>query len=96
MHMIRMLGVLWLVVGCAASSNVSHNLEFCCGTKGPPLVTYDLSLQDVPGFLAPYLREELEAALLAKGLQAVTDAPAAHITLTYSEVYPDAREPLPQ
>jgi len=85
---------MMFVTGCATSSGVSHHLEFCCGANGPPLATYDLALENVPGFLAPYLSDELEAALLAKGMQRATQDPAAHVTLTYSEIYPDSTEPL--
>jgi hypothetical protein len=90
-----MLAVLLLVAGCAGSSGVSHKLEYCCGVAGAPLATYTLSLHDVPGFLVPYLRDELAVALLAKGMQPVETDPAALVTLTYSENYPDANDPLP-
>src|SRR5262249_1677247 len=61
---------------------------------GKPVTSYSLKLVNVPGFLVPYLRDELEAALVAKGLTHVNADPTAFVTLTYSEIYPDP-EPLP-
>ena len=88
--------VVLLLAGCASDGEVSHKLEYCCGPPGPALSNYSLALVNVPGFLLPYLRDELQPALLAKGLTQVNADPTALVTLTYSEVYPDADEPLPQ
>jgi hypothetical protein len=94
MRFICAAGLVWLLAGCAASGDISHSMEFCCGPPGKPLTSYSLKLVNVPGFLVPYLRDELEAALVAKGLTHVNADPTAFVTLTYSEVYPDP-EPLP-
>ena len=95
MRMPRALLALFLLAGCASGGDVSHELEYCCGPPGPGLSNYSLTLVDIPGFLLPYLRDELEPALLARGLTRVNADPEALVTLTYSEVYPDADEPLP-
>lgn len=91
--MSAVLGLL-LLAACASSGDVSRKVEYCCGPPGAALSSYSLQLIDVPGFLVPYLRDELQAALLAKGLTQVNADPTALVTLTYSEVYPDP-EPLP-
>lgn len=87
--------VVLLLAGCASEGDVAHRVDFCCGPPGKPLSSYSLQLVSVPGFLTPYLSEELEAALVAKGLTHVNADPSAFVTLTYSEIYPDP-EPLPQ
>jgi hypothetical protein len=86
---------LLCLTACASSTDVSRKLEFCCGPPGTELTSYDLQLIGVPGFLVPYLRDELEAALRAKGMTPATAEPTALVTLAYSEIYPDADEPLP-
>jgi hypothetical protein len=85
---------LGLLTACASSSDVSRKLEFCCGPPGTELSSYSVALVGVPGFLVPYLRDELDAALQAKGLAPVAADPTALVTMTYSEIYPDADEPL--
>jgi len=87
--------VVLLLAGCVSESGLSHKVDYCCGAPGKALTSYSLKLVNVPGFLVPYLSDELEAALVAKGLTHVNADPSALVTLTYSEIYPDP-EPLPQ
>ena len=84
--------VVLLLAGCATPGDVSTSVNYCCGPPGKPVTSYSLKLVNVPGFLVPYLRDELEAALVAKGLTHVNADPTAFVTLTYSEIYPDPEE----
>lgn len=92
MRLINTALVVFVLAGCASAGDVSHKVEYCCGPPGKALSSYSLKLVNVPGFLVPYLRDELEAALLAHGLTHVNAEPAALVTLTYSEIYPDPEE----
>jgi hypothetical protein len=78
------------LAGCASPGDVSHKLEYCCGTNEVPLSSYTIQLNDIPGFLVPYLRDELIAALAEKGMREVPSGGQANVSLTYSEIYPDA------
>jgi hypothetical protein len=92
MHFFSAALVVWLVAGCATPGDVSSTVNYCCGPPGKPVTSYSLKLVNVPGFLVPYLRDELEAALVARGLTHVNADPTAFVTLTYSEIYPDPEE----
>jgi hypothetical protein len=81
--------VVCLLAGCATPGDLSTTVNYCCGPPGKPVTSYSLKLVNVPGFLVPYLRDEFEAALVAKGLTHVNADPTAFVTLTYSEIYPD-------
>jgi hypothetical protein len=79
----------WLA-GCTAPGGVSHKLDYCCGPDEPTPSSYTLQLHDIPGFLVPYMRDSLVAALARKGMHEVTTGAQADVTLRYSEIYPDA------
>ena len=86
--------MLLLTAACATESHLSHDLEFCCGPKGPALATYSLTLVALPAFLAPALRGALVEALTAKGLRQSDKNPDALVTLSYAVVYTDSDRPL--
>jgi hypothetical protein len=88
------LVLLWLTAACATTGHLSHDVEFCCGPKGPPLTTYALTLATMPSFLVAPMRDALVASLEARGLHPSEANPDALITLSYSAVYADSGEPL--
>jgi len=94
--MIRLFGavvVLLATTACVVDPAVSHDVAYCCGPPGTVMKTYSLSLTEVPGFLAPLLREELVGALAARGLRPAEANPDVLVTLRYSETYADADRP---
>jgi hypothetical protein len=93
MRLCACLAVGWLAA-CASPGNVSHKVDYCCGPAGVELSSYTLQFNDMPGFLVPYMRDALVGALAAKGMHEVSAGGQAAVTLTYSEVYPDAHQPI--
>jgi len=81
--------VLLMAAACATEGHLSHDVEFCCGTKGPPLTTYSLTMQKMPSFLVVPFRDALTASLAAKGLRQTDKNPDALITLSYAAVFDD-------
>ena len=93
MRVVAGLAVSWLAA-CASPGNVSYKLDYCCGPTGADLSSYTLQFNDMPGFLVPYMRDALVGALTAKGMHEVRADGQATVTLTYSETYPDAHQPI--
>jgi len=86
--------LLWLIAGCANEATLSDRIDFCCGPKGASFDSYRVSMTSVPGFLVAPLREELIAALNAKGWRESADHPDVLVTLNFAAVYPDSGRPL--
>jgi hypothetical protein len=93
---LRWVGVVVVatLMGCASAGDVSHKVDYCCGSDKQTPSSYTLQLSDMPGFLVPYMRDALTAALTAKGMREVPADGQAKVSLTYSEIYPDAGQPV--
>ena len=94
MRKLAAAAVVWLAAACATEGHLSHEVLYCCGPKGPPLATYELTLVSVPAFLAPALRDSLVAALAARGLKPSEHNPDAAISVTFVADYSASERPL--
>jgi len=81
----RLGATLLLVTGCTTTGQ-SLSVDVDAGVVPRAVATYTIEVQEMPGFLVPYFRDELAAALAARGvIEASSDADVAFV-LRFSQL----------
>ncbi len=79
-----------LVAGCATSApRLTVDVDTCCDAPFQRYETYQVTLQEVPGFLGPYLEGGLDAVLRQKGLAATLDTPDLRVDILFEQIFLD-------
>ena len=79
-----------MTTGCATSaSRVSVEVDTCCEAEFQRYETYQVTLQEVPGFLGPYLEGGLNTVLAQKGLRPTLDRPDLRVVILFEQIFLD-------
>lgn len=77
-----------LLSACAQSpQRVSTDVFTCCEAEFQRYATYQVRITHAPGFLEPYLRGGIQAALNRKGLTETMDTPDVMVNLIFDQVF---------
>ena len=81
--------VLTLVLTACAQSprRVSTDVFTCCEAEFQRYATYQVQITNAPGFLEPYLRGGVQAALNRKGLEETIDTPDVMVKLIFDQIF---------
>jgi hypothetical protein len=80
--------------GCATQGHqITTEVVTCCTEARNQVTSFDIEAIEMPGFLVPYFRDELDAVLRGKGLERRDGSADAIVRLTYQQT--DLDQPLP-
>ena len=80
-----LIAILIFTAGCTSAGR-SLSVEVDPSVTPRSVATYTIELQEMPGFLVPYFREELVAALSAHGAKEVDDSGDVAFVLRFSQL----------
>ena len=76
------------MAGCATSApRLSVDIDTCCEGQFERYETYQVTMNEMPGFLSPYLEGGLDTVLAGKGLSPTLDTPDLRIVLLFEQIY---------
>lgn len=78
-------GLAMVLMGCATVES-GVEAKVLDGASPLPLQTYAITVDDMPGFLVPYFRDELVGVLANAGAQEVATDAEVEFTLRYEDV----------
>ena len=76
------------VTACAQSPRrVTTDVFTCCEAEFQRYSTYQVRMTNAPGFLEPYLRGGVQAALNRKGLTETLDQPDVMVEMIFDQIF---------